>query len=299
MRRIVILTLATLASFRSLTAQAPPPSRTFLRGDVDGTGKATIADAIDILWFLFRGSPRLECLDAADADDNGGVDLADAVYLLHHLFAGGSAPPAPYPRCGLDLTADALGCALTSSCPGFYGLEPPSGGVFFVVERSEHMQGSGELNIAKREVIRVLTWAPDETPFGIFFADRGLAQFPEGSAPASRADVKAVSDAITFVHAAYGGSGICVKEALLAAIAMAARSPASANTIYYLGTGRGDCAGEESAYLRQTLDEVTAANAGRFPIFTVGELVRSEEAARFLDELAARNGGDFYLVDRD
>ena len=38
------------------------------------------------------------------------LDLTDAVYLLRALFQGGTAPPAPYPERGTDVTADELDC---------------------------------------------------------------------------------------------------------------------------------------------------------------------------------------------
>jgi len=36
------------------------------------------------------------------------VNIADAVSVLAGLFGGGPPPPAPYPDCGPDGTADAL-----------------------------------------------------------------------------------------------------------------------------------------------------------------------------------------------
>ena len=77
-----------------------------------------ISDAVILLAHLFLGGDRPACADASDADDSGSLDLTDAVYSLGFQFLGGPAPPAPFPDCGVDPTADKggdLGCA--TGCP--------------------------------------------------------------------------------------------------------------------------------------------------------------------------------------
>ena len=69
-----------------------------------------MADGIGILARLFLGFPPPSCEDAADTDDNGTIELTDAVALFAFLFLGQSAPPEPYPACGVDPTPDALTC---------------------------------------------------------------------------------------------------------------------------------------------------------------------------------------------
>jgi len=97
----------------AVTAWAVPgswPEGLFLRGDVDGTGQADVADAIEVLGGLFGSGASFACPDAADADDTGTVDLTDAVAILEYLFLSGSPPAAPGPEdCGFDPTADSLG----------------------------------------------------------------------------------------------------------------------------------------------------------------------------------------------
>jgi hypothetical protein len=68
------------------------------------------------LWFLFAGSASPPCWKSADADDSAGLSLTDAVYLLSFLFLNGAAPPAPFPGCGVDPTADGLGCEEFEGC---------------------------------------------------------------------------------------------------------------------------------------------------------------------------------------
>jgi len=88
----------------------------FTRGEANADGALDISDPLTTLRFLFQGSAPLRCFDAADADDDGKLDLSDAVYALQYLFRGSQAPPAPFPRCGPDPTADALGCTEIPGC---------------------------------------------------------------------------------------------------------------------------------------------------------------------------------------
>jgi hypothetical protein len=92
----------------------------FHRGDPDGDGRISIADAISLLLFLFLSGPSPGCLEAGDADDDGRVDATDPVVILRWLFGGGSspAPPGPPPApCGPDPAAGAsLGCDAYSGC---------------------------------------------------------------------------------------------------------------------------------------------------------------------------------------
>lgn len=81
----------------------------FLRGDGDGSGALSIADASATLGYLFLGDPG-RCLDRHDADDDGRVLINDPVLVLSFLFLGGRPPAAPFPEAGPDSTADGLGC---------------------------------------------------------------------------------------------------------------------------------------------------------------------------------------------
>ncbi len=108
------------ASFVTLDAQLRPQrtititefaqcdEQEFVRGDADGDGRGTLADAIYTLNYLFLARPAPPVADAADANDDGALNLTDAVYLLNHLFTGGRPPPPPYLEAGTDPTADTL-----------------------------------------------------------------------------------------------------------------------------------------------------------------------------------------------
>jgi len=89
----------------------------FLRGEINGDTSVNIADAMFLLAQLFIGGPVSTCADASDVNDDGSVNLADPIRLLAYLFSGGEAPDAPFPACGVDPTADMLGCASFGSCP--------------------------------------------------------------------------------------------------------------------------------------------------------------------------------------
>ncbi len=88
----------------------------FVRGDCDGDGVIDLADPIYNLAYLFQEGRSL-CLDAQDTNDDGTVNIADPVYNINYQFAMGPPPPVPFPDCGLDPTADALGCESFAACP--------------------------------------------------------------------------------------------------------------------------------------------------------------------------------------
>jgi hypothetical protein len=93
----------------------------FHRGDPDGDGRISVADAAGLLLFLFLAGPSPGCLEAADSDDDGRLDTTDPVLILRWLFLGGSAPAPPGPPpgpCGPDPPASPgrLGCGVYPGC---------------------------------------------------------------------------------------------------------------------------------------------------------------------------------------
>ncbi|MBN1422439.1 MAG: hypothetical protein JXP34_26925 [Planctomycetes bacterium] len=83
---------------------------TFLRGDANGDGVRSLADAAFSLRYLFRGNVAPECLDAADTNDDGNIDLGDCIDILNGIFLGGPLPPLPSEVPGPDPTPDDLTC---------------------------------------------------------------------------------------------------------------------------------------------------------------------------------------------
>jgi hypothetical protein len=88
----------------------------FIRGEANTDNRLDIADAVFALSYLFVEGPTPLCFDAADANDDGTVDINDGVYILQNLFGNGPDIPPPYPRCGIDPTADQLRCLEYSHC---------------------------------------------------------------------------------------------------------------------------------------------------------------------------------------
>ena len=83
----------------------------FLRGDVNGDGVISEADASRMMDWIFGLAPAPECLDAADLNDDGYVNITDSTQLLNYISTPGSPPPsAPFPVAGVDTTPDTLSC---------------------------------------------------------------------------------------------------------------------------------------------------------------------------------------------
>jgi hypothetical protein len=121
------LDLVPFGGFRKITAVAvgqlddagAPPETLFRRGDANADAKLDLTDSIAVLGFLFTGQPAtLPCPKSADVDDSGKLDISDGIAGLGFLFLGDAPPPAPYPDCGTDGTADSLSCESFLPCGG-------------------------------------------------------------------------------------------------------------------------------------------------------------------------------------
>ena len=86
------------------------------RSDCNEDGAFNIADAIFALSGLFQGV-SVPCEDSCDSNDDGMFNIADPIYTLFALFTMGPQPLPPFPDCGTDPTADALGCIYYENCP--------------------------------------------------------------------------------------------------------------------------------------------------------------------------------------
>jgi hypothetical protein len=266
------------------------PAADFLRGDVDGSGRISVSDAIRILVHLFQGDPAaVPCADAADADDSGAIDLADAVHLLSGLFLGGPAPAAPFPACGVDPTEDALGCE--EACPPmivYLERELRADGLFVIIDRSERMLVSGDLARIKTETERLIQDLPLGVEFGVIFFAANVIAFPGNRTPAESTDAMKAS-AVAFIrNTPPGSAGSCGLAALLEAMEFAKGARGRNPAILYVSDGGGTCSGEdEAAYAHRLLETVTAENAGLARIHTFSCF----GFGNFLEQLARRNGG--------
>jgi hypothetical protein len=290
MCRVCLLSIVLFAGFSSRL-----PAADFLRGDVDGSGRLAVSDAIRILAHLFQGDvSAVPCADAADADDSGAIELADAIHLLSGLFLGGPAPAGPFPACGADPTEDALGCE--EACPPlsiYFGKEFRTDGLFFVIDRSGTVSGPGHLSRAKRETERLIEPLPGGLQLGVIFSAGSHIAFPSNGQPADSTEEMKAS-AIAFIRNSPSGSGSCDLPALLAALNFARNSRGRSPAIFYVTNGGGTCMGaQEADYLRLLTETVTAANAGLARIHTFQVAPGFELQDRVLESLALLNGGTY------
>ena len=111
--RVQYLSLFRPAGVVILALGVPPwiAAADFIRGDANGDGKVSFADANYILSYFYQDGARPVCYDAADANDDGRVDISDPIGTLRYLFLDGKALPAPNGAPGEDPTPDSLGCA--------------------------------------------------------------------------------------------------------------------------------------------------------------------------------------------
>ncbi len=82
----------------------------FLRGDANGDGAVTLADAYFSLLYLFEGTVLVECLKAGDANASMQFDITDVVVTLNFLASNEPAPPPPFPQIGPEPTQTPLDC---------------------------------------------------------------------------------------------------------------------------------------------------------------------------------------------
>jgi len=109
--QLMLIGLCTILGATPTVAQ-----ENFTRGDVNCDGVIDTADVSKLSAHLFQSLP-LPCEDAGDFDDDGWLMIFDMTALTSFVTMGGAAPPPPYPDCGPDPTADALGCG-TNCCGG-------------------------------------------------------------------------------------------------------------------------------------------------------------------------------------
>jgi hypothetical protein len=106
---------------------APPDARAqvpFLRGDVNGDGQVSMADASMWGCILFCAGVPYSCLDTADVNDDGLVNVDDLFVFLNQLFSNKAQDPGiapPFPEIGLDPTEDSFICQSYEPTPAAEG----------------------------------------------------------------------------------------------------------------------------------------------------------------------------------
>jgi hypothetical protein len=257
-QRGLIITIVILAS---------PAARAswFIPGDVDGDGVRSLIDVVQILGHMFQTDQiSLRCLEAADVDNNGTIEITDAVDLLQYLYLG-SPPPWPkplFPGCIYDRAIGTLDCEMSEACS--------SQGVFFVCDRSGSMSEEAKLQKLQREAIKGILQLSEGDQFAVIFFNSSVDMYPASSQPAV-ATAQTKSEALAFIMSQESHSYSCPKQALLAALDFATESPAAKKEILYFTDGFATCAGiDEAFYESYILDVVRAKNVDLIPIDAIG-----------------------------
>lgn len=200
----------------------------------------------------------------------------------------------------LDLPLDALGeTEEDEDAPEsilFYGQTFEGDGFFFTVDHSGSMNDSGELAVAKREIIRNIQELSDRSQFAVNFFDSNLKEFPQTGRPVeANQGMKAAG--LGFVNSIGRGSGSCCQKGLMSALRFANLATVKRKVVVYVGDGGGTCGMDESTYLRQTLAMVTQQNYQRVQINAIGVLMQGRASQeQFLRNLVAANGGTYKRV---
>lgn len=178
----------------------------------------------------------------------------------------------------------------------FYGQQFEGDGIFYVVDRSGSMRDSGELDIAKREVLRNVREFSDRVQFGVVFFDSQVVKFPASGQPAE-ANPNMVSAACSFVMSISGGTGSCCRQGLAEGLRMANLASPRRKVLIYVGDGGGTCnSSAEAQYLQTTLAQITGQNYQRVQINSIGVLNPSALGVDFMKRLAANNGGTYVRI---
>jgi hypothetical protein len=86
-----------------------PAGPTFRRGDGDGSGALSVADAVLLSDLLFGRSTSFPAArDASDANDDGLIDEADISAILSLISGELISLPEPFQTLGFDPTPDAV-----------------------------------------------------------------------------------------------------------------------------------------------------------------------------------------------
>jgi hypothetical protein len=69
-------------------------TRLFYCGDANNDESLSVADAVYLISYVFKGGSAPDPIEAGDANCDGNVNVADAVYMISYVFKGGSEPCA-------------------------------------------------------------------------------------------------------------------------------------------------------------------------------------------------------------
>ncbi len=203
----------------------------------------------------------------------------------------------------LDLPFDAIGDSEEEEdapeIVTFYGQQMEGDGIFYVIDKSWTMSDEGELEIAKREVIRNIQEFSARVQFAIVFFDAQVTKYPASGMPAE-ANPGMKSAAVSFVQSSvWVRYGSCCQQGLAQGLRFANMATSKRKVMVYVGDGGGTCQGaDEATYLRQTLGAITSQNYQRVQINCIGVLRPSALGVDFMKRLSATNGGTYTRIIR-
>ena len=93
-----VLSLTLVLSVASADAEAVD----FIRGDTNGDGSVTIADAVPLIGYFFWGIEATDCMLAGDFDDDETLSTSDFAGILQYVVGAGEPPSSPFPEPGPD-----------------------------------------------------------------------------------------------------------------------------------------------------------------------------------------------------
>lgn len=222
--------------------------------------------------------------------------LAAAATAVEGQSLGGSG----LRKENLDLPYEALRAHDEEACEfiEYYDLTIEGNAFIFVIDRSGTMLDSGELAVAKREVVSGISSLSRRSEFACLFFDRGLLRFPPNGKPVA-ASPAAKAACQGFVETVEGGGGTCCQEALTEALRLAELCRSKRRAIIFVTDGGGTCdGGDEAAYLEETLAIIKGLNIDRVPIHCLGVVDVGALQDRFLSRLADSSGGRYRKVAR-
>ncbi len=91
---VLVISLMTLPAIRAEAVQQSYEITLPRFGDANNDGEINLTDPLQILFYLFHGWAKPACSGCADVDDNEAIDIADAINILHYLFKPDPSVPA-------------------------------------------------------------------------------------------------------------------------------------------------------------------------------------------------------------
>lgn len=203
----------------------------------------------------------------------------------------------------------------------FYGQQYEGDAFVFCVDRSGSMMDRGELDRAKREIVRNIMEFNVKTEFAVCFFSDELLMWPASGAtvPASYNMKRA---ACAWIGGIDRGVYSCPKDGLARSIRAINRSSNDRRCIIYVGDGGGTCLRPrwkrgivqggaftdrgwnainifEAQYLQATLAEVQILNYKRVSINSVGVMMAGQREVhhQFVENLARNNNGTYRRID--